>query len=682
MIDNVDNVMETPKKSGGISAIVIGIVVLVCCICLLVTGMAGYGFYAFSAIAPTVTEDNPIFPPFDEATSTPESNSELFRPPLDTISVETVDTLNASITPENDVYELACRLQGKCNISTTLAAPSAPLTVGTTRKFWILNSDTNQHSEVEAKLLYITPLTYFWAEDGVSVSDKDVKALMDEFDQKIIPTNREFFGSDWTPGVDGDPHIYVLYVGNLGSNIGGYYSSSDEYNPLVREYSNGIEAFVLTTSQPLGDEYAYSTLAHEFVHMIQWPTDRNDVSWINEGFAEVGAFLNGYDVGGADWYYVQSPDLQLNDWATNDSPDFGAHYGQSFLYLAYFLDRFGEEATKALTANPQNDLASVDDTLKALNFTDPETGKVLTADDVFMDWAAALYLQDSSVGDGRYTFKNYPDAPQTADTETVYSCPQSAETRSVHQFGIDYINFSCAGDHTITFTGSTAIRMLPADPYSGAYAFATNLGNESDMTLTREFDFTNVSDSINLSFRTWYDLEKDYDYLYLEVSEDGEHWQIITTPSGTGENPSGGSYGWGYNGKTNEWIQEDVDLSQFAGKKVQVRFEYVTDAAVTGEGFLLDDVSVDAVGYKSDFEADDGGWAAAGFSRVQNIIPQTFRLMLITKGTTTTVQTIELSADQIAQIPLSLKEGEQAILIVTGTTRYTRENAVYQIEVK
>ena len=110
--------------------------------------------------------------------------------------------------------------------------------------------------------------------------------------------------------------------------------------------------------------------------MIQWPTDRNDVSWLNEGFAELGAFLNGYDVGGADWFYVQSPDLQLNDWATNDSPDFGSHYGQSFLYLAYFLDRFGEEATKALTANPENDLASVDDTLAALNTIDPQTGKL------------------------------------------------------------------------------------------------------------------------------------------------------------------------------------------------------------------------------------------------------------------------------------------------------------------
>lgn len=653
----------------GTTVIVAGIVALLCCLCVLLAGMAGVGYYAFIQVTPTIT-------------SGPTNTLELFRPPADTISTETIQTLLQSTVPENDVYELACRLQDKCNVPKTLPAPAMPLTVGTTQKFWLINADTNENFQIDATLLYITPLTYFWAEKGVEVNEKDMKALMDEFDEKIIPTDREFFGSEWTPGVDNDPHIYVLYAGNLGSNIGGYYSSSDEYNPLVRQYSNGHEAYVLTSSQPLGDQYAYSTLAHEFVHMIQWPTDRNDVSWINEGFAELGAFLNGYDVGGADWAYVQTPDLQLNDWATNDSPDFGLHYGQSFLYLTYFLDRFGEKATKALTANPENDLASVDDTLKTLNATDPQTGKVITADDVFMDWAAALYLKDGDVGDGRYTYHNYADAPQTSATETISNCPQAPITRDVHQYGIDYINISCAGDHTLTFTGSTAIHMLPVDPSSGLYVFATNLGNESDMTLTREFDFTSVSGPVAFSFSTWYDLEKDYDYLFLEVSEDGEHWQIITTPSGTGDNPSGNSYGWGYNGESNRWIREDVDLSQYAGKKVQLRFEYVTDAAVTGEGFLLDDVSVDAVNYKSDFESDDGGWVAAGFSRVQNIIPQNFRLMLITKGADTTVQTIELSSDQTATIPLSLKGGEEATLIVTGTTRYTRKNTTYQIEIR
>ncbi|MCK7481997.1 MAG: hypothetical protein M0C28_36205 [Candidatus Moduliflexus flocculans] len=53
-------------------------------------------------------------------------------------------------------------------------------------------------------------------------------------------------------------------------------------------------------------------------------------------------------------------------------------------------------------------------------------GKVITADDVFMDWATAMYLMDRSVGDGRYTYHNYPDAPQTSDTEAIYQLPAIA----------------------------------------------------------------------------------------------------------------------------------------------------------------------------------------------------------------------------------------------------------------
>jgi len=185
-----------------------------------------------------------------------------------------------------------------------------------------------------------------------------------------------------------------------------------------------------------------------------------------------------------------------------------------------------------------------------------------------------------------------------------------------------------------------------------------------------------------MSFAMWYDLETDYDYVFLEASTDGETWEILTTPSGTGEDPSGNSYGWGYNGQTNDWVTEEIDLSQFAGQKVQIRFEYITDAALNGEGFLLDDVQIDAINYQSDFEADDESWEAAGFVRVQNVLPQTYRLALITKGDTTTVTHIPLNPDQTVDIPLSLKSGEEAVLVVAGTARFTRLPAAYRIEIK
>jgi immune inhibitor A len=667
--------MQTTNQSSSVPKIVGGIVaILVCCSCVLMLGAGAVLYRAYQEVPDFST----LVPPVG-STVTPGPTPKLERPSVDLVTSTTLETLEQTDVPENDPHELACRLLAVCNVPETVPAKS--YNVGDREKFWVSNSDTAEHRQGDFTLLYITPHSYFWAEDGTDVNERDMKRLMDTFESKIYPTNREFFGSEAFPGVDNDPHVYVLYAHAIGRNVAGYYNSSDTYNPLVKEYSNAHDTYVLGSNQDLGDDYTYATLAHEFVHMIQNASDRNDSTWITEGFAEVGSFLNGYNVGYSDWAYVQNPDLQLNSWADNSSADFGRHYGQSFLYLAYFLDRFGEEATKALTNNPENDLPSVDDTLAQLNITDTQTGSLITADDVFMDWAATLYLKDGRVGDGRYTYNNYPDAPQYTPVDFISTCPQSLGG-TVNQYGIDYYTINCPGDYTLDFSGSTVTNLLPVNAHSGSYAFWSNKGNESNMTLTREFDFTDAAAPIELSYWTWYDIEKDWDYLHLAASIDGQTWELLTTPSGTDYDPAGSSYGWSYTGQTNGWIQEQVDLSQFAGQTVQLRFEYITDAAVNGEGFLLDDVSIEAINYQSDFEADDGGWEAAGFVRIDNVLPQTYGLSLILKGNTTTVTRIPLNADQTASIPLSLNNGDEAILIVTGITRFTTHPAAYQIEIK
>ncbi|MBI5962408.1 MAG: immune inhibitor A [Chloroflexi bacterium] len=663
----------TDNKSSNTAAI-IGIIISLCLIGVLAAGLLGYWYYKYGQSSQTANT-----PLLHFEADLPADAEEIKRPSADMVINETLTTLEQSLVPENNRYDLTCRLHGLCNVPTTFQ--TEPYYVGDTEKFWVLNSDTDEHRQIEAALLYVTDHAYFWAETGTRVNEEDMKALMDTFESKIYPTDRQFFGSEWTPGVDGDPHIFIIYANDIGHNIAGYFNSSDEYNPLVRKYSNNHETYVLGTTQNLANEYTYATLAHEFVHMIQFPSDRNEVTWISEGFANVGAFINGYGLGNADYLYIQKPDLQLNSWVGNSSPDFSAHYGQSFLFLTYFLDRFGEEATKALTSNPENDLASLDSTLAELNITDPITGKLINADDFFMDWAVTNFLLDGSVGDGRYIYKNYPAATRAAAAETIYDCPQSPLTYDVRQYGVDYISIECPGDHTLSFTGSTVTRLLSVDPYSGKYAFWSNKGDESDMTLTKEFDFTKVNAPISLSYRAWFDIEKNWDYLNLEVSEDGKTWQILETPSGTDDDPSSTAYGWGYTGTSNGWLEEVVDLSQYAGRKIFVRFEYITDAGINGEGFLLDDVSVEAAGYRSDFETDDGGWAAEGFVRVQNVLPQTFGLALI-RTSDSSVTMIPLNEDQTADIPLSLEPGEKAFLIITGTTRFTLEPATYQIEIK
>jgi hypothetical protein len=188
-----------------------------------------------------------------------------------------------------------------------------------------------------------------------------------------------------------------------------------------------------------------------------------------------------------------------------------------------------------------------------------------------------------------------------------------------------------------------------------------------------------------MSYWTWYDIERDFDYLFVEASTDNEHWNILTTPSGTASNPNGASYGWGYSGSSGGWIQESVDLSEYAGQTISVRFEYLTDPAVNGEGFLLDDVSIPAINFSTDFETNDSNWQAAGFARIENAIPQAFGLALITHAASgTTVQVIPVTPDQVADIPMIIGQNgvKDIILVVTGTTRFTRVIAPYQFSIR
>ena len=50
---------------------------------------------------------------------------------------------------------------------------------------------------------------------GFDIPPRDLSDLADSFENQIYPTDRAFFGSEWTPGVDGDPHIYILYARGL-----------------------------------------------------------------------------------------------------------------------------------------------------------------------------------------------------------------------------------------------------------------------------------------------------------------------------------------------------------------------------------------------------------------------------------------------------------------------------------
>jgi hypothetical protein len=63
-------------------------------------------------------------------------------------------------------------------------------------------------------------------------------------------------------------------------------------------------------------------------------------------------------------------------------------------------------------------------------------------------------------------------------------------------------------------------------------------------------------------------------------------------------------------------------------------------------------------------------------------LPQSYGLALISIGDITTVQNITLKPDITADIPFTIGDGvDNVVLVVSGTTRFTRQIAPYRFRV-
>ena len=66
-----------------------------------------------------------------------------------------------------------------------------------------------------------------------------------------------------------------------------------------------------------------------------------------------------------------------------------------------------------------------------------------------------------------------------------------------------------------------------------------------------------------------------------------------------------------------------------------------------------------------------------GWARIENILPQTFRLALIKLGDETSVEYLTLNPDVSIDIPLEIGNGvDEVILVVTAATRFTRQSRI------
>lgn len=607
----------------------------------------------------------------------PEPTPTVLRVPVNEETLSTAELLRNTTIPERDLYSLTERLRHTGPVSRVVHEAPPYRELGQRETFWINDEQlSDTYLTIEATLRYATPHVYMWVQEGLSLDQEGIEAAAREFEEHIYPTNRQYFGSEWTPGVDNDVHVHVLNA-SLPS-VGGYFSSNDEYPQSVNRFSNEREMVYINADYVAPGTDLYSSyLAHEFQHMIHWNMDPNEDTWVNEGCAQTAETLNGYDA----WIttFLSVPDTQLTAWA-DEIEQAGPYYDASHLFMYYFAERFGPELMKELTATAQDGMEGLDVVLR-------QNGLGLTSAEVFEDWLIANFLNDQSVSDGRYGYEGIL-LPDTSTVDHRHRRYPDGRTSTVHQYAADYIELeSGRGDLIVEFTGSTQVKLANHEPHSGRYEWWSNRGDVSNMTLTREFDLSALEEA-SLEFWTWYDIEDDYDYAYVEVSTDeGQTWHILPGAHTTDTDPYGNSFGHAYTGLSGggedaSWIKEQMDLTPYVGQPVRIRFEYITDDAYNDPGFCVDDISIAELGYSYDSESD-GGWTAEGFVRSTNIVPQDWIVQVITLGAETEIQKMGLGDNREGRIVV---EGlgtdiEKAVLVVAALAPATTEVASYQYSV-
>jgi hypothetical protein len=161
----------------------------------------------------------------------------------------------------------------------------------------------------------------------------------------------------------------------------------------------------------------------------------------------------------------------------------------------------------------------------------------------------------------------------------------------------------------------------PVAPFEGTYEVASGGGHTlTDRTLT-----LNTPVGGTLTFWTWYALEAEYDYGFVEASTDrGATWTPLPGSITVTSNNPNSSVAWANSlvggqattdtaitGSSGGWVEATFTLPAASG--VSLRFNYYTDGSTNGQGWYIDDISIN--GFSDSFEDGTGAnWNLGGWT--------------------------------------------------------------------
>lgn len=130
----------------------------------------------------------------------------------------------------------------------------------------------------------------------------------------------------------------------------------------------------------------------------------------------------------------------------------------------------------------------------------------------------------------------------------------------------------------------SSITESPNGNYSNNYAAFINI--------VSPIDLTDTASQALLRFWAKWDIEEGYDYAQILASPDGSNYTALCgqyTTTGTVYQEEDEPV---YDGIQNTWVQEQIDISEYLGGDLYLRFYFESDQFENGDGFYFDDLEV------------------------------------------------------------------------------------------
>jgi bacillopeptidase F (M6 metalloprotease family) len=170
-------------------------------------------------------------------------------------------------------------------------------------------------------------------------------------------------------------------------------------------------------------------------------------------------------------------------------------------------------------------------------------------------------------------------------------------------YGTPAVIFDEVADDTSTNWTNNGWGTTTSDYVSASSSITDSPGSNytnntnSSITLSTPINLSSASIA-QLSFYAKWEIENNYDYAQIEVSTDnGNTWipqcgkftnNGVADQNGANNEPV-------YDGTQNSWIQEEIDLSDYLGESILIRFKLISDGFLTGDGFYFDDLQVKTI---------------------------------------------------------------------------------------